>query len=332
MKLLVIGGTRFLGRHFVEAALARGHALTLFNRGRSAPGLFAGVETVTGDRDGGLAALLSPSARTWDAVLDPSGYVPRVVRASAAALAGRAGLYAFVSSISVYATPIAPGADESAPLATLADPATEAITGETYGALKAACEREAVAAFGERALVVRPGLIVGPHDTTDRFPYWPRRLSRGGDVLAPGDGSQPVQVIDARDLAAWLLDMLERGAGGTFNATGPASPLTLAELLEGAARALGMPSRLVWVDEAFLLERGVQPWTEVPLWVPPEEGGLDEVSIARALAAGLKLRPLEQTVRDTLAWDLARPDSAREGSPALKPEREAELLAEWRAR
>jgi 2'-hydroxyisoflavone reductase len=335
MKLLVIGGTRFLGRHFVEAALARGHSLTLFNRGRTAPGLFPGVETLTGDRDGGLAALLALPAlkgRAWDAVLDPSGYVPRVVRASASALAGRAGLYAFVSSISAYASPLTPGADESAPLATLTDPGTEAITGETYGGLKAACEREAIRAFGEHALVVRPGLIVGPHDSTDRFPYWPRRLARGGDVLAPGDPGQPVQVIDARDLAAWLLDMIERGAGGTFNATGPAEPTTLGALLEGAALALGVPSRRVWVDEAFLLERGVQPWTELPLWVPPEEGGLDEVSIARALAAGLALRPLEQTVRDTLAWDLARPDSAREGSPALKPEREAELLAEWRAR
>ena len=329
MKLLVIGGTRFLGRHFVEAARGRGHTLTLFNRGRTAPGLFPGIETVTGDRDGGLGAL---AGRTWDAVLDPSGYVPRVVRASAAALAGRAGLYAFVSSISVYATPIAPGADESAPLATLADPGTEAITGETYGALKAACEREAVSVFGERALVVRPGLIGGPHDTTDRFPYWPRRFARGGDVLAPGGPGQPVQVIDARDLASWLLAMIERGAGGTFNATGPAEPVTLGGLLEGAALALGAPSRLVWVDEAFLLERGVQPWTELPLWVPPEEGGLDEVSIQRALAAGLALRPLAETVRDTLAWDLARPDGAREDSPALKPEREAELLREWHAR
>lgn len=329
MRLLVIGGTRFLGRHFVEAALARGHAVTLFNRGRSNPGLFPGVETIVGDRDGELGAL---AGRTWDAVLDPSGYVPRVVRASAAMLAGRVRLYAFVSSISVYATPIAPGADESAPLAGLADPATETITGETYGALKAACEREAVRAFGEHAVVVRPGLIVGPYDTTDRFPYWPRRLARGGDVLAPGDGRQPVQVIDGRDLAAWLLDLLERGTGGTYNATGPAEPVTLGGLLEGAALALGATSRLVWVDEAFLLERGVQPWTELPLWVPPEEGGLDEVSIARALAAGLALRPLAETVRDTLAWDLARPPGARDGSPALTPGREAALLAEWRAR
>ena len=329
MRLLVIGGTRFLGRHFVEAALGRRHEVTLFNRGRTAPGLFPGVETVIGDRDGGLGAL---AGRTWDAVLDPSGYVPRVVGASVSALAGRVGLYAFVSSISVYATPIAPGADESAPVASLADPATEEITGETYGGLKAACEREVARAFGERALLVRPGLIVGPHDPTDRFTYWPRRLSLGGDVLAPGVPGQPVQVIDARDLAAWMLDLLERGTGGTFHATGPAEPLTLGGLLERAALALGTPSRLVWVDEAFLLERGVQPWTEVPLWVPAGEAGIDEVSIERALAAGLALRPLAETVRDTLAWDLARPDSARDGSKALKPEREVGLLAEWRAR
>lgn len=329
MRLLVLGGTKFLGRHFVEAALRRRHEVTLFNRGRTAPGLFPGVETVTGDRDGGLAAL---AGRTWDAVLDPSGYVPRVVGAAVSALAGRVGFYAFVSTISTYATPIAPGADESAPLAALADPATEEVTGETYGGLKAACERAVARGFGERALVVRPGLIVGPHDPTDRFTYWPRRLSRGGDVLAPAVPGQPVQVIDVRDLAAWMLAMIERGTGGTFNATGPAEPLTLGELLERAALALGVPSRIVWVDVAFLLERGVEPWTELPLWVPAGEGGIDEVSIARALATGLALRPLAETVRDTLAWDLARPDPARDGSSALKPEREAELLAAWRSR
>lgn len=329
MKLLVIGGTRFLGRHFVEAALRAGHAVTLFNRGRTAPGLFPGVETVTGDRDGGLGAL---AGRSWDAVFDPSGYVPRIVRASASALAGRAGFYAFVSSISAYAAPMTPGADESAPLATLADPAVEEITGETYGGLKAACEREVARVFGERALLVRPGLIVGPHDTTDRFPYWPRRLARGGEVLGPGSPEQPVQVIDARDLAAWLLAMVERGAGGTFNATGPAEPVTLGGLLERAALALGTPSRVTWVDEAFLLARGVVPWTELPLWVPREDAGLDEVSIARAVAAGLSFRPLAETVRDTLAWDLARPDAVRAASPALRPEREAELLREWHAR
>ncbi len=329
MRLLVLGGTRFFGRHFVEAALARGHLLTLFNRGRSAPGLFPGIETLTGDRDGGLGAL---EDRTWDAVFDPSGYVPRVVRDSVSALAGRAGHYTFVSSLSVYASPMAPGADESAPLLTLDDPAVEQVTGETYGGLKAACEREARQGFGDRALVLRPGLIVGPHDTTDRFPYWPRRLARGGEVLAPGSPEQPVQVIDARDLAAWILAMIERGAGGTFNATGPAEPVTIGDVLERTAQAVGTPSRLTWVAEAFLLGRGVQPWTELPLWVPREEAGLDEVSIARALAEGLAFRPLDETARDTLAWDRARPDEARAASPALKPEREAELLREWHAR
>jgi 2'-hydroxyisoflavone reductase len=329
MKLLVIGGTRFLGRAFVEAALAHGHALTLFNRGRTAPGLFPGVETVTGERDGGLGAL---GGRTWDAVLDPSGYVPRVVRASAAALAGHAGQYAFVSSISAYASPMTPGSDESAPLARLADPATEEITGESYGGLKAACEREVAGVFGERSLVVRPGLIVGPNDSTDRFPYWPRRLARGGGVLAPGDGSQPVQLIDARDLAAWLLSMLERGTGGTYNATGPAEPVTFGQVLERASLAIGTAATITWVAEAFLLERGVEPWSELPLWVPREEAGLDEVSVQRAIAAGLTYRPLAETVRDTLAWDLARPDEARANSPALKSDREAALLAEWHAR
>lgn len=329
MKLLVLGGTKFLGRHFVAAALARGHAVTLFHRGRTNPDLFPEAEHVLGDRDGGLGAL---AGRTWDAVLDPSGYVPRVVRASAAALAGRTGRYAFVSSISAYAAPLAPGADESAPLATLADPAVEEITGETYGGLKAACEREVARAFGEQALVVRPGLIVGPHDSTDRFPYWPRRLARGGEVLAPGRREQPVQVIDGRDLAEWLLAMLEQDRGGTYNAAGPAAPVTLGTLLEQLALAVGSTGSLTWVDEAFLLARGVQPWTELPLWLPADEAGLDEVSVQRAIAAGLTFRPLAVTARDTLDWDLARPDEARANSPVLTPAREAELLAAWRAR
>ena len=329
MKLLVIGGTRFLGRHFVQAALERGHTLTLFNRGRTSPELFPGVERIQGDRDEGLGAL---AGRTWDAVLDPSGYYPRVVGASAAALAGRTGFYAFVSSISAYASPMVPGADESAPLATLADPKVEEITGETYGGLKAACEREVTRAFGEQSLVVRPGLIVGPHDTTDRFPYWPRRLARGGEVLAPGDRGQAVQVIDVRDLAVWMLAMIERGSGGTYNATGPAEPLTFGDVLERIRTALGAVATITWVEGAFLLERGVQPWTELPLWVPPEDAGLDEVSIQRALAAGLRFRPLADTARDTLAWDLGRPEETRASSPALRPEREAELLRAWHAR
>ncbi len=329
MRILVLGGTRFLGRHVVEAAAARGHALTLFNRGLTNPALHPGIERITGDRDGGLPAL---GERTWDAVVDPSGFFPRVVGASARALASRAGRYLFVSTLSVYAEPVAPGADESAPVARLADPGVETLDGGTYGALKGFCEERVRDAFGERALIVRPGLIVGPHDTTDRFPYWPRRLARGGDVLAPGEPTAPVQLIDVRDLADWMLELVERGAGGTFNATGPAEPLTLGQCLERIAAAVGAGPRLTWVSETFLSERGVEPWLELPLWLPAADRGMDTVSIARALAAGLRFRPLEATARDTLAWERALVADARPPSPALTAEREAELLAAWAGR
>jgi len=329
LRILVLGGTRFLGRHFVEAALAAGHVPTLFHRGRTNPDLFPGVERITGDRDGGLEAL---AGRTWDAVLDPSGYFPRVVSASARALGGSTARYLFVSSISVYAEPLAVGLDESAPVATLADPTVEEITGETYGGLKALCEQAVRDAFGERATVVRPGLIVGPHDTTDRFPYWPRRLARGGEVLAPGRPDAPTQFVDARDLATWMLRLLERDVPGTFNATGPASPLTLGECLTRIAAAVGGDARLTWVDEAFLREQGVQPWLEMPLWLHEADQAMDRVSNARARAEGIAFRPLEDTARDTLAWERTRPPEARAASPALRPEREAEVLAAWARR
>lgn len=329
MNLLILGGTRFLGRALTEAALAAGHRVTLFHRGRTGADLFPRAERVHGDRDGGLGAL---AGRRWDAVADCCGYVPRVVGASAVALRDAVGAYAYISSISAYATPFTAGADESAPLAPLADPATEEVTGETYGGLKAACERAVTEVFGARALVVRPGLIVGPHDPTDRFPYWPRRIARGGDVLAPAPADLPVQVIDARDLAAWLLAMLERGAGGTFNAVGPERPLGMAECLARIADAVGGAPRFVWVDGAFLAAHGVEPWVGLPLWVTGDDVPVAQVNGDRAHAAGLRCRPLEDTARDTLAWDLARPDAAREGSPVLAAAREAELLAEWAAR
>jgi 2'-hydroxyisoflavone reductase len=330
MDLLLIGGTRFLGRHLAEAALAAGHRVTLFHRGRTGPQLHPGAERLLGDRDGGLGAL---AGRRWDAVVDLCGYVPRVVGASATALRDAAGHYTFVSSISAYATPFSPGAGEDHALATLADPAVEEVTGETYGGLKAACERAACGGFGDaRVLVIRPGLIVGPHDPTDRFAYWPRRIARGGEVLAPGVPELPVQVIDGRDLAAWMLGMVERGVTGVFNAVGPAEPLTLRGCLEGIGAALGAAPSLTWVDEAFLLARGVEPWTGLPLWVTGEDVPQSSVSGARARAAGMRCRPLGETARDTLAWDLSRSDEARAGSPALTAAREAELLAEWRAR
>lgn len=328
MRILILGGTRFVGRAFVDAARARGHDLTLFNRGRTSPELHAGVERIVGDRDGGLSAL---AGRTWDAVFDSSGYVPRIVGASARALAGVAGRYLFISTISVYAEPIAGGADESAPVAQLADPDVEDLTGGTYGGLKARCEERVREAFGERALVIRPGLVVGPHDTTDRFSYWPRRLARGGEVLAPGDPGSPIQLIDARDLAEWMVSLLEQGARGTFHATGPAEPLTLGRCLERVARAVGAAGPLTWVSEAFLKEQGIEPWMQMPLWLHEADRGFVELDIARALGLGLRFRPLEETARDTLAWERTLVTDTRSPSPSLTPEREVQALAAWSA-
>jgi 2'-hydroxyisoflavone reductase len=330
MNILILGGTRFLGRHLVEAALARGHTLTLFNRGRSNPGLFPAVETLHGDRDGDLSAL---AGRRWDAVIDTCGYLPRVVARSAELLAHAVGQYTFISSISVYSEPMQPGADERAPVGTLDDPTVEEVTGETYGPLKALCEQAAERALPGRTLTIRPGLIVGPHDPTDRFTYWPARVARGGEVLAPGKPGQPVQVIDARDLAEWNIRMVEQGASGLYNATGPAERLPMGELLQTCRAVSGSDARFVWVDEQFLLDAGVGPWVELPLWLPEQQGGeaLSSVNCARAISAGLSFRPLAETVRDTLEWDAARPQPI-ERRAGLDAEKEARVLEQWKAR
>lgn len=331
MNLLVLGGTRFLGRHLAELALARGHHVTLLHRGRSRPGLFPQAEHRIADRDGELAVL---DTGTWDAVIDTSAYVPRQVRAMAARLAGRVGHYQLVSSISVYAAFDTPGLDESAALQMLEDPSTESVTGETYGGLKALCEAAAQQGFGTRCLVSRPGLLVGPHDPSGRFTWWLQRMARGGDVLAPGDPAAPVQFIDARDAAAWMLLQAERGSSGVVNLTGPEQPLTMGGLLEAARRLLAPQARLQWVSEAFLLAQGVAPWTELPLWLPQDQWGLDQVSIARALASGLQCRPLEATLADTLAWAAEAATAEAPARPAvgLDAAREAALLAAWRDR
>ncbi len=324
MKLLVLGGTRFLGRHLVETALRRGHALTLFNRGRTAPGLFAGVEEIRGEREGDLAPL---RGRAWDAVVDTCGYLPRLVRHSAARLADAVGRYVFVSSISVYADAASPALDENALRARLPAADGEDIAAH-YGALKAACEDEVNACFGARALLIRPGLIVGPHDPTGRFTYWVRRVARGGQVLAPPSREYPVQFIDARDLAAWIVDLVERGAGGAFNTSGPAEPLTFAAFLDECRRALAAKAQFVWPDAGFLARHGVRPWAELPLYAGEEGRGLNEVSLARALSAGLRLRPLAETCIDTLAAAEATPLVSGVG---LETAREAELLQAWHA-
>ncbi len=331
MRLLVLGGTVFLGRHFVEQALVAGHELTLFNRGRSNPELFTdrpGLTHIQGDRDGGLDALANGN---WDAVIDPSGYLPRVVGASAKQLADRCERYVFISTISVYADFAPPGPDEDSPLAELADESTETVDGESYGGLKVLCERAVETALPGRALLVRPGLIVGPHDPTDRFSYWPLRILRGGRCLAPGVPEAPVQVIDVRDLCVWILSMVEQQATGVFNATGPASGLTLGGLLDACRETSGCLSDTIWVDESFVDEQGLAPFQDLPCWVPRGMEGMQQADISSALAAGLSLRPLAETISDTIAW--RQPELAtRPLKAGLSAEREAELLAKWHDR
>jgi 2'-hydroxyisoflavone reductase len=296
MRLLILGGTRFVGRHMAAAALDRGWEVTLFNRGQSGPNLFPEAEHRVGDRDSGLDALADGE---WDAVIDTSGYVPRLVRASAELLAPRVGLYLFISSVSAYAAAPRAGLTEDAPLAELDDPNTEDVAAH-YGALKALCEQAAERAMGGRAGVVRPGIVVGPHDPTDRFAWWVTRIADGGRVIAPEPRDQPVQVIDARDLAGFCMHLAEGGRSDVFNAVGDAMPMEA--MLEIISESTGSGAELEWVPEAQLLRDGV----ELPLWVAPESNpdqrGLFALSNERAKQAGLALRALEDTVRDTLDW------------------------------
>lgn len=318
MRLLVLGGTRFLGRALVEQALADRHEVTLFNRGRTNPQLFPEAEKLSGDRTLDLGAL---QGREWDAVIDVAGFLPRVVSLSVEALRGRVGQYVFVSSISVYADQSVPPV-EGAPVTELADPEDETV--ETYGAQKAACERLCEAAFGERALIVRPGLIVGPHDSTDRFTYWPVRVAAGGRVLAPGAPRDPVQFVDVRDLSGWILRATRAGLAGTFNATGESMPFV--RLLEECKQVTGSDAELVWVPSARLLAAGVEEWMGVPLWIAsPGWQAANRVVVKKALAAGLTFRPLAETIRDTLAWNAEREWPRAEGD-GLTAERELELL------
>jgi 2'-hydroxyisoflavone reductase len=326
MKLLFLGGTLFLGRHLVDSALARGHDVTLFNRGQTNPELFPEVEKLRGDRESDLSAL---EGRRWDAAIDVHGRMPRVVRPVAELLGGAVDHFTFVSSISAYGEEVAVGMDESFPTAEFAE-GTDEDDLANYGACKAECERIALAAFPDRAFVPRPGLIVGPHDPTDRFTYWPRRVAAGGEVLAPGDAERQVQIVDARDLADWIVRMVEAGATGAYNATGPEPPLTMGTMLDTCRAVSRNDAELVWVPDDFLLAEEVGQWMELPLWLAePETEGLLAVDISKAVGSGLSFRPLEQTVRDTLAW---RGDGALSDAVGLAPEREAELLEKWRGR
>jgi 2'-hydroxyisoflavone reductase len=324
MDLLILGGTGFLGRYLVKAALGDGHRPTLFNRGLSEPGLFPEVEKLEGDRDGDLSAL---RGRRWDAVIDTCGYVPRVVGASARILADAVDHYTFISSISVYSDDIALGADEGAQVRELPDPTIEEVTGETYGGLKALCERAVEETMPGRVLNVRPGLISGPHDPTDRFTYWPRRVAAGGEVLAPDHEERKVQYIDVRDLASWIVKMLEERRTGTFNAAGPDYELRMGRLLEECEAVAG--AEPVWVSEDFLEKKGVEPFTELPLWVPRKYAAMLAVDRSKAIEAGFAFRPLSETIEDVLDWDRAT-GAGREPAAGLRPEREQELLRAWR--
>ncbi|SFB10438.1 2'-hydroxyisoflavone reductase [Cohnella sp. OV330] len=307
----------------------------MFHRGRSAAGDGPdGIETLIGDRDGDLSAL---AGRKWDAVVDTSGYVPRIVRQSALMLGESVDRYIFVSSKSAYADLSRPGVNESWP--TLRLPEEEADSEDVqryYGALKAACEAELEALMPGKLLVVRPGLIVGPDDPTDRFTYWPSRIRLGGEVLAPGDPDARVQFIDVRDLADWIVRMAEARASGVYNAAGPESAIGMMDFLNACVRTLNRDARLTWVSDGFLLERSAGPWIELPLWIPPEGETAPfahtmSADSGKAFAAGLVCRPIQETIRDTAEWDASRPAGLTRRA-GMAPEREAALLKAWKDR
>jgi 2'-hydroxyisoflavone reductase len=338
LKILVLGGTRFLGPHVAEQALARGHSVTFFNRGRTNPGVLPQVERIQGDRNGELDGL---KGRSWDVVIDTSGYVPRHVRLSAELLRARVPHYVFISTVSVYAS-FASANDEGSPVGRLEDETVEKVDGATYGPLKALCESAARAVYGpDHTTILRPGLIVGPDDNTDRFTYWPARAARGGPLAAPNSPGDPVQVIDVRDLAEFTLRAVEHRTAGVFNTLSPPGRFTIGDVVNEsivAARGIAKPEaapEAVWIPTEFLAEQKVAPWSDMPVWAPSvgEEAGFALVSAERAMSAGLNIRPMAETVAATLRWHLQRPEAERDKLKAgLSPEREAALLAAWQAR
>lgn len=323
MNLLILGGTKFVGRHITSTALLRGHSVTLFNRGLTNSHLFPDAEKIHGNRDGGLDVL---RGRKWDAVIDVNGYLPRVVRASAVLLENSVLRYAFISTLSVFAAFSKQGMNEESPLAQLRDVHTEVIDAETYGGLKVLCEQAVQQVFPDGALILRPGYVVGPYDHTDRMTSWWRRITRGGKMLAPGSPGAPLQFIDARDLAAFTLDMVERHATGIYNANGLASHLTWGESFEKAQLLTATDTEFVWVDQEFLRAQKLDDG-DLPMFAFAEDVGIFTMNNHKALAAGLRTRPVAETIRDTLLWDAA--EGARK--LGLNTEREQEVLRTWYA-
>jgi 2'-hydroxyisoflavone reductase len=338
LRILILGGTGFTGPFQIQYALKRGHKITTFNRGKTHPGETPeGVEQLIGDRNGQLDALKN---RQWDVVIDNPTSAPVWVRDAAQILKGNVDRYVFISTISVYSDTSKPGTDESAPLAKYTGPDAMKESRETiiaskyalYGPLKALSEQEAEKWFPKKTLIIRPGLIVGPRDETDRFSYWPMRVDRGGEVLAPGAPSDPVQFIDGRDLAEWTIRMVENGETGIYNATGPAQQLGIGNMLETMKSALSSKAKFTWVNADFLEAQKVAPWSDMPVWIPPrgEEAGGNQISNKRAIGKGMTFRALADTTRDTVAWFKSQPQDRQSKLKAgLTPEREAEVLAAW---
>jgi 2'-hydroxyisoflavone reductase len=344
LKILVLGGTGLIGPPLVSYAVARGHEVTLFNRGKTNTHLFPELEKLRGDRNNDITALEAQveAGRRWDAVVDNTASIPRWVTESAGLLARASDYYLYTSSISAYAEHSTPNADETAPVGQIS-PEEEAkvltnkdITGENYGPLKARCEEEARKAFGdEKTCVVRPGLIVGPGDYSDRFTYWPVRIYRGGEVMAPGNPNDPVQFIDARDLGEWYIRLVEAGTTGSFNGVGPRSPMSIAGMLYGIRATVDNDISFTWVDAGFLEQHEVQPWVHMTVWVPPEGeyAGFATSNIDRAIEAGITFRPLADTAVATMEYwnslDDERRSKTRAGCP---PELEQEVLKAWHAK
>ncbi len=332
LNVLFMGGTGFIGPHMVRAVVALGHNVTLFNRGKSNPGLFENLELIKGDRLSDDIKQLS--GRRWDLIIDSSCYVPRAVSMLMDAIALESvQQYVFISTISVYEDYSQPGITEDSPLQALEDPDSEDVS-KHYGALKVVCEQRANAALPGRVTTVRCGVIIGPGDHTDRFTYWPERVFRGGEMLAPGDGSDPVQTLDVRDLANWVVHCIEHRVVGTFNATNPAGSVRFRDVLEQSRRTLNPETRITWIPHEFLLEQGLTQNSDLPFWVVPGGvyAGVWQGNSEKAAQAGLTHRPVEQSITDTHQWFQSQPVERREKLRAgFSAEREAEVLAAWRA-
>lgn len=340
MKLLVLGGTRFLGKHIVEAAMKKGHSVTLFNRG-SQQNLFPEAEHLIGDRENDVRALQN---RSWDAVVDTCGFVPKHIEDVMQQLSSRIKHYTFISSLSVLPNPIKAGIDEKAEVETISSEILQEIYADEtkqkrlihYGALKALCEKTADEYMPGKVLHIRAGQLVGPNDYTDRLPYWVNRIAKGGTVLAPGDPDRPVQLIDTRDLGKWIVEMAEKQVAGVFNATGP--QITMEELLNECKKVTGSNAEIMWVSEKFLFDEKISPWVQMPLWIPEHFGidgsdsepwkGFFRLNIEKAIENGLTFRPLDYTLKDVYEWDLARLDRERKAGISLHQEQK--LLEKWK--